>query len=195
MRLNLQVKEYYGIVRKGLGLSSRKKWCFFCHFLFCVFFLAPQVIPVTSKADFDMLKSRIASTKAEIRREGGGMSTSQSPDSSPSSKVCLPFPFPFPHPLPPILPQTGSFPFIRHLKSETSLFEIGRLLMDWTSFISTASPYAVCLQSSRKDEEAVSWAGNLTKTHYLSESVNFYEAVKFPLEQGIGYFFLFKSLF
>ena len=67
--------------------------------------------------------------------------------------------------------------------------------MDWTSFISTASPYAVCLQSSRKDEEAVSWAGNLTKTIYLSESVNFYEAVKFTLEQGIGYFFLFKSLF
>ena len=163
---------------------------FFAIFFLALIFLAPQVIPVTSKADFDMLKSRIASTKAEIRREGGGMSTSQSPDSSPSSKVC----FSFPHPLPPILPQTGSFPFICHLKSETYLFKIDRLLMDWTSFISTASPYAVCLQSSRKDEEAVSWAGNLTKTHYLSESVNFYEAVKFPLEQGIGYFFLFKSL-
>ena len=195
MRLNLQVKEYYGIVRKGLGLSSRKNDAFFAISFFALIFLAPQVIPVTSKADFDMLKSRMASTKAEIRREGGGMSTSQSPDSSPSSKVCLPFPFPFPHLLPPILPQTGSFPFICHLKSKTSLFKIDRLLMDWTSFIFTASPYAVCLQSSRKDEEAVSWAGNLTKTIYLSESVNFYEAVKFPLEQGIGYFFLFKSLF
>ena len=71
-------------------------------------FLAPQVIPVTSKADFDMLKSRIASTKAEIRREGGGMSTSQSPDSSPSSKVCFPLsPLPLPY-----------------------LFKIDRLLMD-----------------------------------------------------------------
>ena len=128
MRLNLQVKEYYGIVRKGLGLRSRKNDAFFAIFFFALIFLAPQVIPVTSKADFDMLKSRMASTKAEIRREGGGMSTSQSPDSSPSSKVCLPFPFP--HLLPPILPQTGSFPFICHLKSETSLFKIDRLLMD-----------------------------------------------------------------
>lgn len=172
-----------------------KNDAFFAISFFALIFLAPQVIPVTSKADFDMLKSRMASTKAEIRREGGGISTSQSPDSSPSSKVCLSFPFPFPHLLPPILPQTGSFPFICHLKSETSLFKIDRLLMDWTSFIFTASPYAVCFQSSRKDEEAVSWAGNLTKTIYLSESVNCYEAVKFTLEQGIGYFFLFKSLF
>ena len=67
--------------------------------------------------------------------------------------------------------------------------------MDCTSFLSTASPYAVCLQSSRKDEEAVSGAGNLTKPNYLSESVNVYVAVKFPLEKGIGSFFLFKSLF
>ena len=141
---------------------------FFAIFFFALMFLAPQVIPVTSKADFDMLKSRIASTKAEIRREGGGMSTSQSPDSSPSSKVCFPLsPLPLPY-----------------------LFKIDRLLMDWTSFISTASPYAVCLQSSRKDEEAVSWAGNLTKPHYLSESVNVFEAVKFPLELGMGYFFI-----
>lgn len=95
MRLNLQVKEYYGIVRKGLGLSSRKNDAFFAIFFFALIFLAPQVIPVTSKADFDMLKSRMASTKAEIRREGGGMSTSQSPDSSPSSKVCLPSFHPF----------------------------------------------------------------------------------------------------
>ena len=128
MRLNLQVKEYYGIVRKGLGLSSRKNDAFFAISFFALIFLAPQVIPVTSKADFDMLKSRMASTKAEIRREGGGISTSQSPDSSPSSKVCLPFPCP--HLLPPILPQTGSFPFICHLKSKTSLFKIDRLLMD-----------------------------------------------------------------
>ena len=67
--------------------------------------------------------------------------------------------------------------------------------MDWTSFMSTASPYAVCLQSSRKDEEAVSWAGNLTKPHYLSESVNVYVAVKFRLEQGIDYFFLIQIAF
>lgn len=49
-------------------------------------FLAPQVIPVTSKAEFDLLKSRIASTKAEIRREKG-VNSLNSPDSSPSSKV------------------------------------------------------------------------------------------------------------
>ena len=108
MRLNLQVKEYYGIVRKGLGLSSRKNDAFFAISFFALIFLAPQVIPVTSKADFDMLKSRMASTKAEIRREGGGISTSQSPDSSPSSKVCLPFPFPFPH-LHPFCPKQGHF--------------------------------------------------------------------------------------
>ncbi|RMX45842.1 hypothetical protein pdam_00022703 [Pocillopora damicornis] len=46
---------------------------------------APQVIPVTSKGDFDLLKSRIASTKAEIRREEG-VSGLNSPDSSPSMK-------------------------------------------------------------------------------------------------------------
>lgn len=47
---------------------------------------APQVIPVTSKTEFDLLKSRIASTKAEIRREEGSSNLLQSPDSSPSSK-------------------------------------------------------------------------------------------------------------
>ncbi|KAJ7387341.1 hypothetical protein OS493_004332 [Desmophyllum pertusum] len=46
---------------------------------------AAQVIPVTSKVDFDLLKSKIASTKAEIRREEG-VSGFNSPDSSPSSK-------------------------------------------------------------------------------------------------------------
>lgn len=51
-----------------------------------IYFLAPQVIPVTSKGDFDLLKSRIASTKAEIRREEG-VSGLNSPDSSPSMKV------------------------------------------------------------------------------------------------------------
>ena len=58
--------------------------CFF--FVVVVVFSAPQVIPVTSKADFDLLKSRIANTKAEIRREEG-LSGFHSPDSSPSSKV------------------------------------------------------------------------------------------------------------
>lgn len=46
---------------------------------------ASQVIPVTSKSDFDLLKSRIASTKAEIRREEG-VSGFHSPESSPSTK-------------------------------------------------------------------------------------------------------------
>lgn len=58
---------------------------FFFTYLF-IYFLAPQVIPVTSKGDFDLLKSRIASTKAEIRREEG-VSGLNSPDSSPSMKV------------------------------------------------------------------------------------------------------------
>ncbi len=49
-------------------------------------FSAAQVIPVTSKADFDLLKSRIANTKAEIRREEGAGGF-HSPDSSPSTKV------------------------------------------------------------------------------------------------------------
>lgn len=52
-------------------------------------FLAPQTVPVTSKADFDIMKSRIASTKAEIRREEGSTSLLHSPDSSPLSKVVL----------------------------------------------------------------------------------------------------------
>lgn len=47
---------------------------------------APQTVPVTSKADFDIMKSRIASTKAEIRREEGSTSLLHSPDSSPLSK-------------------------------------------------------------------------------------------------------------
>lgn len=67
--------------------------------------------------------------------------------------------------------------------------------MDCTSFFSTASPYAVCLQSSSKDEEAVSGAGNLTKANYLSESVNVYVVVKFPLEKGIGSFFFVQIAF
>lgn len=60
-------------------------WSFVVICFFLTLISAPQVIPVTSKAEFDLLKSRIANTKAEIRREGG--SGFHSPDSSPSSKV------------------------------------------------------------------------------------------------------------
>ena len=48
--------------------------------------LGPQVVPVTSQTELDVLKGRIASTKSEIRREKGIAST-HSPDTSPSSKV------------------------------------------------------------------------------------------------------------
>ena len=66
-------------------ITNMWKSLLFFTYLF-IDFLAPQVIPVTSKGDFDLLKSRIASTKAEIRREEG-VSGLNSPDSSPSMKV------------------------------------------------------------------------------------------------------------
>ncbi|EDO47441.1 predicted protein [Nematostella vectensis] len=48
---------------------------------------AAQIVPVASQADFDLLKGRIVSLKAEIKQEQGMTGQSDnSPDASPSSK-------------------------------------------------------------------------------------------------------------
>ena len=87
------------------------------------------------------MKSRIASTKAEIRREEGSTSLLHSPDSSPLSKVVL----------------------LVCMTLLMKLFLTGfRFVFPTASFFFPATSSSVSLKSCRKDEKASSWTGKFS---------------------------------
>lgn len=53
----------------------------------CDIIPAPQMVPVASESDLDLLKGRIVSLKAEIRKEQGTTGQGSGPDESPATKV------------------------------------------------------------------------------------------------------------